>query len=305
MMAMSETTPSSRPVGVAVAAVRIVLSIVLAHAGLIAFSRLLIVVKVLAGTGLLWGPPHWQTTGRMAGFTLIVLACVAAIAWLRPWKALAAISTPPGGDDDPPQRIEAASFVLGNLLLLGIASTIAILVVVLFKERGPAPLNPLTFVFMGLNLLVAGAGLWGFRRLKPWIERERLSPSTRRTNALFGLSGLVCMPGVLVLAFASSSAETPFGLFSNGPVAPWVALLALASWALGIWLSWKWYFSADEHEREAYDFGSVVGAGIFTALAPAWWVAARTGLVAHPDPMVLWLITMFAIGVAWIWRRSR
>ncbi len=304
MMAMSETNPAGRPVGVVVATVRIVLSIMLAHAGLIVFSQLLTIMKVLASAGLLWGPPYWQTTGRMAVFALIVLGCVAAIAWLKPWKALAAISTPPG-DDDPPQRVEAVSFVLGNLLLLGVASTIAILVVVLFKERGPDPLNPLTFVFAGLNLLVAGAAIWGFRRLKPWEERERLSPSTRRTNALFGLSGLVCVPGVLALALTSSSAENPFGLFSNGPVAPWVALLALASWALGMWIGWKWYFSADEHEREAYDFGSVVGAGIFTALAPAWWVAARAGLVPHPDPMVLWLITMFAISVAWLWRRSR
>lgn len=305
MTATVEPPLAPPPPGVLAPTLRIVASLVLANVALIALARLVSVGKVLAKAGVLWGPPMWATTGALAKFALVVILALAVIAWLKPWRALATLSTPLGGDDDSPQRAESAAFVLGNLLLLGLAGTVAIMAVVLFKQPGPNGLNPLTFAFVALNLLVAGGAIWGFRRLKPWSQRKLESPSTRRTNTLFGLSALVSIPGVLTLALVSSSETNPFGLMSNSPVPLWVALFAIASWVLGMWLGWKWYFSADEHEREAYDFGSVVGAGIFTALAPAWWVAARGGLVPHPDPMVLWGVTMIAISLGWIWRRSR
>lgn len=210
-------------------------------------------------------------------------------------------------DEDRPVSLKtkALGFVSGVVMLAGLSAALGLIGAVLFDPDIRHPVNWQTWAFLALFVAIGAAGLWGLLRLRPWAQGGPLSQSTRRANALFGLAALVCMPGAIALALTSSGPDKPFGFFSSSPVALWVALLAIASWLLSMWLSWKWYFSADEHEREAYDFASVVGAGIFTALAPVWWIAARAGLVPQPDAMVLWLITMIAISVGWIWRRSR
>jgi hypothetical protein len=144
-------------------------------------------------------------------------------------------------------------------------------------------------------------------RLKPWASRGPVSASTRKTNALFAWSGLAAVPGALALVYGTFDRDASWPMlpmFSNSPVALWVAGVFSVSWLVGMAIGWWWYFSADEHERDAYDVASVVGAGFFTVVTPVWWVAARAGLGPQPDAMILWLITMLVITIAWFWRRS-
>jgi hypothetical protein len=156
-------------------------------------------------------------------------------------------------------------------------------------------------IALPVSLLIGAAALWGFMRLKP--RGEPISPTTRKTNVLFFVSGLVAMPGVLALAF--DARDNAYGLFSNTPIAPRTALFAITSWLLALAISWWWYYSADEHERRAYDFGSLFGHGLFITVTPAWWVAARAGLLPQPDAMVLWCVTMAVITIGWFWHRYR
>lgn len=162
-----------------------------------------------------------------------------------------------------------------------------------------------TLIGVAVLVLIGGSAIWGLMRLRPLTGADDpVSPQTRRTNNLFALSGVVTVPGVLALYIATFSEDEPFAMFSNGPVATGVALFAIAGWLLGMAIGWWWYACADEHERQAYDFGSLVGAGLFTTVTPAWWVAARAGLMPQPDAMLLWSITMIAVSIAWFWRRS-
>jgi hypothetical protein len=156
-----------------------------------------------------------------------------------------------------------------------------------------------------------GAGaIWGLLRLKPWKARkvsvEPVSPRTRRTNKLLGLAVLVTVPGTLALAFGTMNIDHPLALFSNSPVPLWIAIFAIASWLLGQAINkWWWYFSADEHERKADDFGNLVAWALFVTVTPAWWVAARAGLLPPPNAMLLWLVAVWVAAIGWYWRRHR
>jgi hypothetical protein len=310
MMARTESRGADRPVSLTAVVLRVLVSAVLGFVALFGLTRLTIVVKVLNDAGLLWGPVYWVTTGRLATFLLIFAGAVAGVLWLRPWKAIMAMSSE-ARDEDSPETLNTGvmGVLLGFLTLMGLSAAAGAVAGMLFNPRVEHPANWLAWTnlaaTLALVLLIGGGALWGLVRLKPWRPRGPISPSTRRTNALFGLSGMVTTPGVLALMVSTWSDGNPSAFFSNSPVVLWIALFAIAGWLLGMAIGWWWYFSADEHERKAYDFGSVVGAGLFTVLTPAWWVAARAGLVPPPDAMVLWIITMVAISIGWMWHRYR
>ena len=108
-----------------------------------------------------------------------------------------------------------------------------------------------------------------------------------------------------VLFLGTFSKDRPLAIFSNSPVPLWIAIVVIASWLLARVLRELWGESADEHERHALDFGRRIGAGVFFAITPAWWVAARAGLAPQPDAMILWVVIQIVVTFAWSWRRYR
>ena len=61
----------------------------------------------------------------------------------------------------------------------------------------------------------------------------------------------------------------------------------------------------DEHEERSYQFGGLAALYLYGFATPAWWLAARGGLVPAPDAMVIFLGVMFVWCVGWFWRRYR
>jgi hypothetical protein len=206
-------------------------------------------------------------------------------------------------------KVAALSFLLGIVALTGISWAVTLAVGLLFFADNFVWGSPRAWRIMSLlavSLLIGGAALWGLMRLKPWSGKGGpISPTTRKTNTLFHLSGLVAVPGGLALVFGAFSRDNPYGLFSNSAISPGIAIFAITSWLLSMAIAWWWYYSADEHERKAYDFGSLFGHGLFITVTPAWWVAARAGLLPKPDAMVLWCVTMGVITIVWFWHRYR
>jgi hypothetical protein len=202
-------------------------------------------------------------------------------------------------------KLAALAFVLGIVALMGLFSAAELVLWVIFKNDfvWDSAQGRRVMIVLPLSLLIGAAALWGLVRLKPWAGP--ISPTTRKTNILFYVSGLVAVPGALALHFGTLSPENRYELFSNSPISPGIAVFAITSWLLALALSWWWYYSADEHERKAYDFGSLFGHGLFITATPAWWVAARAGLLPRPDAMVLWCVTMTVITIGWFWYRYR
>ena len=202
-------------------------------------------------------------------------------------------------------KVAAISFLLGIVALMSLVSAAQLVGWVIFVDDfvwGSAE-GRRVIIVLPASLLIGAAAAWGLIRLKPW--GEPISPTTRKTNILFYLAGLVAMPGALALFLGAFSRENPYGFFSDSAISPGIALVAITSWLLALAISWWWYYSADEHERKAYDFGSLFGHGLFITVTPAWWVAARAGLLPQPDAMVLWFVTMGVITIGWFWHRYR
>jgi hypothetical protein len=205
-------------------------------------------------------------------------------------------------------RIAVLSAVLGIIALMGVSSVIHALGWVILVDDfvwSSAEGRRITVV-LPLSLLIGGAALWGLMRLKPWgAKSTSVSPTTRKTNNLFYLANLIAAPGMFALVYSTFSRDNPWAFLSNSAISPAVAIFVITSFLLSLAIGWRWYYTADEHERRANDFGFLAGGGVFMAVTPAWWIAARAGLLPQPDAMVLWLITMVVMTIGWFWHRYR
>jgi hypothetical protein len=211
------------------------------------------------------------------------------------------------------KRLKTAVHVLSALLLavalLGFFLA-AGLVKVQLRFRWPWPWQVKCMV--AVNLLMGIGAIGGLLWLKPWRawkgSGEPLSPRTRRAKRLLALSALiVALSGVALILGTNlpDPKDMTFGVFLNSPVSPGIALVAITGWLLGMAINkWWWYFSADEHERRADDFGNLLGWALFLTLAPARWVAARAGLLPQPNAMVLWCAASGVSAIGYFWRRT-
>jgi hypothetical protein len=202
-------------------------------------------------------------------------------------------------EEEPSLRTAGLSVAMGLLALVGFTSSVTVVMAAIGGQW-----NGAIAMMLVLSLVIGAIGAWGLMRLKPWRHAGGpLSPATRRTNRLFTWSGIVSVPAAVLLIYGSR--HTPFGFFSNSPIAEGIAVAAIAFWLVALALSWWWYASTDEHDRQAYDFGNLVGSGVFITITPVWWVAARGGLLPPPNAMVLWLVTIIVLQLGWFWRRYR
>jgi hypothetical protein len=213
-------------------------------------------------------------------------------------------------DEDRPAGLKTAvlSVLLSLVTFAGFGGAVSIVVVLLFfppphfvwGSRGAW----MSLAILAAHLLIGGVALWGLIRLKPWKGWSGpASPAMRRTNRLYWLKEGLATVAMLVVVLGATPKGHPFMLFSNGPIPLWVALVAVPSWLLARVLREGWRNSADEHERRASDFGRNAAAGVFLAVTPAWWIAARAGLMPQPDAMVLWIAVMMVSSIGWSWRR--
>ena len=281
MTAKHEDGREHRPRGLGTAALPVLLGSMA-----VCFS----VNDLLAARALSGSPRAWQPLAVLA-MDLIILGAIWGLSRLKPSILRAA----------------GLLLLLATVALSGFSVTVTILKVLAAANTLPAPWTWQTTVIFASNLLLGVGAIVSFLWLKPWkgwkVGGEPVSPATRRANKLFGLKELLGLLAMLALFFGAFSREQPFAIFSNSPVPQWIAMVAIASWLLARVLREWWRSSADEHERQASDFGRNAAAGFFLAVTPAWWVAARAGLVPQPDAMALWIITMVVSTIGWSWRR--
>lgn len=98
----------------------------------------------------------------------------------------------------------------------------------------------------------------------------------------------------------------PIDLLS-GPLSPGIAVvLALLVGVLMPVLSIYWHVRAiDEQEAAAYSKGTLLAAYAYWIGAPVWWLLWRGGLVAAPDGVAIYLITIAIAAVTWFWAKYR
>ena len=280
MMAKGEHGQAYRPPELKTAALPVLLGLLA-----VCFS----VNDLLAATAL---PESraWQPLAVLA-MNLVMVGAIWALSRLKPSLVKAA----------------ALSLLLGAMAFAGFSVAVTILKVLVATKTLSGPWTWQTTVVFAANLLIGVGAIGSFLWLKPWNGwrggREPVSPATRRSNRYYWLKELLGALAMLALFLGAFSKEQPFAIVSNSPVPAWIAVVAITSWLLARVLREWWRSSADEHERRASDFGRNAAAGVFLAVTPAWWVAARAGLAPQPDAMALWILTMVASTIGWSWRR--
>jgi MFS family permease len=224
--------------------------------------------------------------------------------------------------EDPPPSLKtvALSVLMGFVALFGLAAAAGVVGAMFATHTFLVPWPWQTTVILAAILLISAGAIWGLWRLKPWKRSdEPVSPATRRTRRLYWLTELVIALALLALIYGTQLVhrkDLPFGVFSHnldGPsgmfsdlaIPPGIAIFAITSWVLAMAIGLWRYLSADEHERKANDFGKLVGFRLFYTATPAWWVAARAGLLPQPNAMFLWFVTLWVVAIISFWRRYR
>ena len=204
-------------------------------------------------------------------------------------------------------RDAVLSVLAGTLALIAFGGAAGGAGALLFGDADEGANLPMAIALIAVLVAIGGIALWGLKLLKPWAAMSGpMSPKTRKARNLLIASG--ALGGVIgaVLAVSTISMDDPFALYSNGPLAPAVVIPILAVWFLVVpAISLQWHRNVDEHELETYRFGGLAALYLYAFVVPAWWLAARAGLVPPADAMVMYLIVMGVWCIGWFWRRYR
>jgi F0F1-type ATP synthase membrane subunit c/vacuolar-type H+-ATPase subunit K len=134
------------------------------------------------------------------------------------------------------------------------------------------------------------------------------SMSPRRRLYWASMGGSVVLGTVIatLLQIDRGSGSAAASLLSSGPVSPNFALAAGALWVIGIAAACIAYHRAiDDHEERAWLWAGLAGWYAFIVPFPAWWVLHRAALVPPVDVIILFILSMVANAVVWLWLKFR
>lgn len=185
----------------------------------------------------------------------------------------------------------------GGFALLFIAGIIAGYTSAVVKHGGPSLIDVAMLTGMVVAAGALGYGIW---RIWPQSSGEPEAPRVKSARKILIAVVIISFPLGILLALAD---DTP-SVFSNGPINPAIALIALAIWLIPApILTWLWWRRVDEHEANAYRDGALIAMHTYMFLAPAWWMGTRAGFLPPQDPMAVLLLVSAVWGAAWFARR--
>lgn len=136
--------------------------------------------------------------------------------------------------------------------------------------------------------------------------KRPLSPRRKRYRLALGLAAVV---GGIVGGW--QVADQPVGrsgaeLAFNGSLSPTFAIGASLLWTVGLAIAMLIYHRAvDDHEERAWLWASTAGWYAVIFPAPVWWVLHRASLAPPVDAMALFILSMVANGIVWLWLKFR
>lgn len=186
----------------------------------------------------------------------------------------------------------------GGITLVFIAGIIAGYTSVVVNHGGPSPIDAAIISAMLLAAFAVGYGIW---RFWPGGSNEPEAPRVKSARNIFAA---VCIIGAVIGLILGIADEGASSVFSNGPINPVIAMLAIVLWLVGgPVLTWLWWRKVDEHEAGAYRDGASIAAHAYMFIAPAWWIASRAGWLPHQEPMIVLLIVSAVWSVVWLVKR--
>ena len=93
---------------------------------------------------------------------------------------------------------------------------------------------------------------------------------------------------------------------ARGTLSPGFAVGASLLWIGGLAVGMVLYHRAiDDHEERAWLWACVAGWYAFIFPAPAWWALHRAGMAPPVDAMLLFLLSLIANAIVWMWLKFR
>lgn len=180
--------------------------------------------------------------------------------------------------------------IVGGIAVIFLAGVIAGYSVGVFEHRSPDLIDAAVLGALLVALLAIIYAMW---RLWPSISAEPVAPSVKSARMILVVTAIVGVPlGVLM----GSADHEAYGLFTNAPVSPIVAISSIALWLIAVpVLTWLWWRRVDEHEADAYRDGASIALHAYFFLVPALWMASRAGWIREQHPMFVLLI----VSVVW------
>lgn len=170
-------------------------------------------------------------------------------------------------------------------------------------EAGKATLAPWAGPLIAATLGIAGLFFY-FRRHADWFRG--LSRRRRRYWTALGLAAVI---GGIVGVWASFDQPANRGAIEmafTGSLSANFAIGASLFWVIGLLVSMIIYHrSIDDHEERAWLWAGLAGWYAFIFPAPVWWVLHRAGLAPPADAMLLFVLSMVANGVVYLWLKFR
>lgn len=170
-------------------------------------------------------------------------------------------------------------------------------------EAGKPALAPWAAPLIAVALGAVALAFY-FRRHTEWLRG--LSPRRRRYWSALGLSAIVggVIGGWMQLDQAQSGGVIIF--LGSGPLSAGFAIGASIFWVLGLIIGLAIYHrSIDDHEQRAWLWAGLVGWYAFIFPAPVWWVLHRAALAPPVDAMLLFLFSMVANAIVYLWLKFR
>ena len=145
--------------------------------------------------------------------------------------------------------------LFGGVTLILLAGVLAGYLSVVIKH---AHLNLVGAVSLVLSIGLIGLVSYAMWRFWPRAEPQPLAPRIRSARNLVILMVALSVPlGILL----GATGDGPGMLFSNGPISPAVAAVAIVTWTvIAPLITWLWWRKIDEHEADAYRDGALVAA---------------------------------------------
>jgi len=196
----------------------------------------------------------------------------------------------------------------GTLLGAGIVTGL----VVAHQDHGGGAMSPRHLLILaGAILFVLGCAYAAWRGLNAMraarFDDGPLTPREGRYRAVMLTAALTGAAISVILVLQNDTlTDNPIDLLS-GPLSPASAIvLALLAGVVIPALSIYWHLRAiDEQEAAAYNKGALFAAYAYWIGAPVWWLLWRGGLVAAPDGVAIYLITIAIASVTWFWAKYR
>ena len=187
----------------------------------------------------------------------------------------------------------------GGLTLLFLAGVFAGFTAATLEHGTPTPKDAAIMLVIAALITAVMLALW---KLWPRVDEGPIAQSTRKSrNWMYAILGFSFVAG-LGFALAEGPEDNP--LFSNAPIDPMIAALALVAWLIvSPALAWAWWRSIDEHEASTYRESSFWTLHIYFLLVPAWWFGSRAGWVPEQDPMIVFIIVTFVWSIIWLYRK--